>query len=334
MNMKRTLKPILLVVIFSVLSCKEKSPVPAVQVQNSPATATVHLASSKNLWATLPIVAINHGQFASEKLEVRVEFVQAAKFAMDALVGSSTDFATVVETNISFLGFTGNRDIAVVATICESDDSGIVFRKSAGIAQPSDLKGKRLGLLPGTTSQIFADRFLSKYGLSLSDVQVTNLQAPAMQAAFVEKGVDAISIWEPFVTNISKAGGDDAAVFKEPRVYVGLMNVAIRKSWASDHRSEVVRFIRALRKAEEWVRANPKEAQALMAKELNLNPELVARIWSQYTFAVDLDEAQLEKAIAEEGAWIQKTQPGFADKALPDYAGSKYTDTTFLSEAK
>ena len=246
----------------------------------------------------------------------------------------TADFATVVETNLAFLGFTGNYDVAAIATICESDDSAIVARKSAGIAQPSDLKGRRLGLLPGTTSQIFADRFLSKYGLSLADVQVMNLQAPAMQAAFVERGVDAISIWQPFVTNIAKAGGDDAVTFKEAGVYVGLMNIAVRKSWASEHRSEVVRFVRALRKAEEWVKTNPEKAQTLMAKELNLDPGLVARIWSQYTFAVGLDQARLEKAIAEEGTWIQKTQPGFADKAVPDYAGAKYVDTTFLGEAK
>ena len=264
---------------LAMVACNKPAVDTASMASPSPATARVRLASSKNLWATLPIVAVMQGYFAEQNLKVDVEFVQAAKFAMDALIGGSTDAATVVETNVAFLGFTGNRDIGVIATICESDDSAIVVRKSAGIAQPEDLRGKRLGLLPGTTSQIYADRFLSKHGLSLSDVQVSNLQAPAMQASFVEKGIDAVSIWEPFASNIATAAGEDVAVFKEPGVYVGLMNIAIKKDWAKDHRGEVVRFVRALRKAESWVKANPENAQSLMAKKLNLDAGLVGRIW-------------------------------------------------------
>ena len=98
----------------------------------------VSLTTSKNIWCTLPILASERGFFEDEGLNVSIEFVQAAKFAMDALVAGSTDFATVVEANIAYLGFTGNRDVSVIATVVEAHDGAIVARRSAGISSDSE----------------------------------------------------------------------------------------------------------------------------------------------------------------------------------------------------
>lgn len=294
----------------------------------------VRLASSKNLWAALPILANQQGYFKQNGLDVETSYVQAAKFAMDALVGGSADFATVVETNVAYLGFTGNKDVNVIATICQSADSAVVARKSSGINQPTDLKGKKLGILPGTTSQIYAERLLEKNGLRLADVQVVNLQAPAMQPSFIEKGVDAVSIWQPFAANIAKAGGDDTAVFRDPQAYEALMNIATKKEWATANKNTVVAFLKSLQMAADFMRSKPQEAQAVLAKELNLDAALVALIWEQYQCNVSLDATKLNHAFATEGEWIKRSQQGFADKQVPDYAGANYINGSFVTELK
>src|SRR6187200_2017229 len=59
--------------------------------------STVTITSSKNIWCTLPIVAHKKGFFEQEGLRTSIAYVQAAKFAMDALLAQSTTVATVVE---------------------------------------------------------------------------------------------------------------------------------------------------------------------------------------------------------------------------------------------
>lgn len=296
--------------------------------------ATIRLASSKNLWAALPVLAMKQGYFEANGLKVEIEFVQAAKLAMDALVGGSVDCATVVETNIAFLGFTGNQDVTVAATICESSDSVVIARKSAGINVAADLKGKKLGLLPGTTSQIYAERLLEKHGLSLADVMVSNLQAPAMQPAFTEKAVDAVSIWQPFAANIAAAGGEDVVVLREPAVYEAMMNIAVGRKWAEENKESLLSFLKALKQAADFIEKEPAAAQTVLAAELNLEPALVASFWDQYRWEVQLDSAKLLAAIQSEGEWIQRSQQGFSDKVVPDYTAAGYVEASYLAELK
>lgn len=288
----------------------------------------VRMTCSKNLWCGLVILAKEQGFFAEEGIAAELEYVQAAKFSMDALVSSSTDVAGVVEVNVSYLGFTGNQDVRVIGTIVQARDGAVVGRRSMGITGPGDLKGKRVGILRGTTSQIFADRFLSKHGLKSSDVEVSNLQPIAIQTAIVERSVAAGSVWEPFVHNVAKQLGDDAIVFADPDVYVGTMNLAVRADWAAGHEREIAGVLRALRKAKAFTEQHKGEAQAMLAKVINLDPSVVEAIWDNYRFDVDLDAPRLTSEMKREGEWIVETQPGFEHKAVPDY--SRYVTDSYV----
>src|SRR5262249_15651212 len=155
-------------------------------------------------WCTLTILADKKGYFRDHGLEVELRYVQAAKFAMDALLSRDVAAANVDETNMVFLGYAGNDEVAIIARHALVADGAIVARKSAGIATPADLAGKKLGILQGTTSQIFADRFLKKHSLAPDSVRIVNLQPVAIQSSLVSKDIDAGSVWEPFVHNLEK----------------------------------------------------------------------------------------------------------------------------------
>lgn len=317
--------------VFVVLAtaCSRGSDKPKSEKRSDAAALrSAKLTCSKNLWCTLPIVAIEKGFFREEGLAVELSYVQAAKFSMDALVGGSTDFAGVVEINVAYLGFTGNENIAVIGTIVESHDGAIVARKSAGVTTPADLAGKSLGVLQGTTSQVFADRFLARNGIAPDGVTVTNLQLVAIQTALVEKGVAAGSVWQPFTYNLVKALGDDAIVFKDPEAYTGFMNVAVRRDWLRANEDRAGAFVRGLARSARFVSEHPDEAQRIVAPQIGLDPAVVGAIWSDYRFGLTLDPQRLIGAIAAEGTWIKSTQRGFADKTVPEYGS--YVDPRFI----
>lgn len=121
------------------------------------------LGSTANLGA-LPLIAINEGLFPSHQLKVNYTHLQTGKMTMDALIGGDIEVGTIVDSNVAFIGYLENP-IKVIASLGVKEDDAIYFRPSTGIANPLDLKGKRIGYIPATTSHIMLARFLARTGL-------------------------------------------------------------------------------------------------------------------------------------------------------------------------
>jgi ABC-type nitrate/sulfonate/bicarbonate transport system substrate-binding protein len=294
----------------------------------------VSLTASKNIWSTLPIIARQKGFFEEEGLNVSINYVQVAKFSMDALVAGQSHFSAVVDVNLAYLGYTGNVNVSTVATIVEAYDGAIVARKDKGILSPSDLKGKSIGILQGTTSQIFVDRFLADHDLSANDVKIVNLSPISIQTSISQGEIDAGSLWQPFIYNISRNLGDDIAiVFNDPAAYTGYMNIAIRKDWGEHNKDTVMSFLKALEKAEVYVKNNKDEAQQIISKEIGLDLFVVKNIWGEYKFHLSLDKPVLLDQIVKESKWIKETQKSFHSKELPDLY-EQYIDSSFLVQIK
>lgn len=290
----------------------------------------VSLTSSKNIWCALPIIAQEKGFFKEENLDVKINFVQVAKFSMDALIANSTDFAMVVDINLAYLGFTGNSNVEVLATVVKAYDGAIVARKDHGIETPKDLSGKKVGILQGTTSQIFADKFLEKH--LIDSVNILNLQPISIQSSVISDEIDAGSIWQPFVYNIEKQLGENAIVFKDSLAYTGYMNLAVRKDWlgTSENNKKAKSFLIALKKANQYIIDNPESSKDILSKIINLDKNIVESIWHEYKFDLNLDKNELLGVIKSEGEWIKETQKNFIDKPFPNY--ETYFENTMLND--
>ena len=291
---------------------------------------TVRFATVKSDSAGLAAIAIEQGFFKKQGLDVKVFYVDAGVQAMQALVSGSVDFASVVDTNVATLGFSGNEEVLVLASTNNYTASTIVARKSAGIDSPKDLKGKRLAISSGTTSEIYADRLLKKYGLSFNDVEIRKLAPGAIGAALVSKNVDAVSVWEPWGYNAAKAVGDDTIRFKEPSVYTANMFLAANREFANNNRAATVKFLQAMKNAANFAKNNPDKAQAILAKVINLDLEIVQNIWDGSDYDITFDNEYIDRVI-KVGKFYKEDKAN-AGKALPDYA--KYFDGSFAGETK
>lgn len=288
----------------------------------------VNLTSPKTAFSILTIVADQKSFFKEQGLDVKVNYVKTGKIALDDLLGGNADFANIVETNVAFAGFL-NPNIQVYSNIEKVYDAGIVARKDKGINSPKDLKGKKIGVLLATTSQVFADRFLEKHRISKDSVELVNLLPPAMQSAIIEgSGVDAISIWQPYVYNIQKALGDSIQVtFNDTKIFTGYMTLAGKKEFAKKNPETTEKLIKAYIEAEEYVKNNEQDAKTLISSFLNIPITTLENIWNQYDLTVSLDQQLIDDTKAE-GEWIIKTIKSHKGKILPEY--SKYFNSTYL----
>lgn len=291
----------------------------------------VTLAASKNPWTSLALIADAKGFFAHEGLDLSIAYQDGGRYCMDALVSKSAEFATIVEVNVSYLGFTGNKNVAVIGSIVESTSTGIIARKSAGIQSAKDLRGKTLAFSPGTGSELFAIRFLEENGIQPDEVEMRKMQPKAIQGAMVANEVDAACTWDPFIENSRRALGNDAITFFDPDVYLGYMHVAVRRDWAAEHREDVTAFLRAVKRAGEFVTADPSEAQRIVAEKAAMDLDLVKSIWSLFRFGLSMDPKNGAGTAEGVAALIKANNPDFSDKPMPDY--SLYFDDQFFHEA-
>ena len=292
----------------------------------------VTFATSKNVWSSLPLVAKEKGFFEEEGLEVSFAFQTAGKYNMDALISKSADFATVVEVNVAYLGFTGDEELSIIASVVESTSCAILADRTAGIDEPADLIGKELGLSPGTGGELFAYRFLEQHDIPRDKVSIRNLQPLAIQPAVASRDIPAVATWEPFIFNSKKALGDDAVVFRSPEAYTGYMLLGTRKEWASKNQETVSAMLRALSKAAEFITSDPMEAKSFLAKELGVSDELIEDIWPFFNIALTYELEKVHTATRDVGVLVNETQDSFKDKDLPDY--STYFDDSFFESLK
>jgi len=310
-------------------ACKQEISSPPLPAAPRPAPALKHvtLATSTNLWCTLPLVAQEKGFFKKEGLDVGINIQDGGRYCMDALLGGSANFANVVEVNIAYLAFTGNTDVRVVGNVVDSTSMAVVAWKTSGILKPKDLKGKRLGFTPGTQGEIFAARFLAKNGVPLDQANVRKLQPKAIPAAVAAHEVDAASTWEPFVNAALRAMGDNGIVFRDPEAHRGYMHLAVRQGWASQNGDSIVAFLRALSEADKFVAAHPDQAQQILAQKTTLPLATIQSIWPYYNIHLTFDRPNLVNVTASVGSWIKESQPTYSGKPLPDY--SQYYDDSY-----
>lgn len=288
----------------------------------------VRLATIKSVCGLPLLIAHNKGFFKDEGLNVKINYLEAGRYDLDALVSDSVDLGMIVDTNVSYFGYTGNTSVVVIATIQEALGSAIIAKKSSGINKPEDLKGKRLALSPGTTSDTFANRFIKKYNLADSGLKIEKIQPLAISSAVISGNIDAASTWDPHIYNISKILGDDVIIFHDPEIYTSYALLATRRDWASKNKEAVPAFLRAMKRASKFVNENKEEAQEIAARLINMDVDIVRNVWDFNKFEVSFDNGMIEE-INKQGIELQATDE-YKNKPMPDY--SVYFDSSYIDE--
>jgi NitT/TauT family transport system substrate-binding protein len=287
------------------------------QPENAEPPRKITVAYTWQPQSTLVHVAVAQGYFTGEGLDVQSSMHTYGKAALQSVIEHHADFATVAETPVMFNVLKGEK-IFVIANIEASDmNNGIVARKSTGISVPGDLKGKRIGYTPGTTSDFFLDSLLTAHGLTRKDVLPVAVKPEEMLDAFLAKKLDAASAWNFPLTQIMRQLGADGTLFYDREIYTETFNVAASQDFVKNNPETVKRFLRALIKAENFVATHPDEAQAIVSVATKIDRSLVHDVWNAFNYRVALDQ-RLLITLEDESRWAMKNR--LTDQTvMPDY---------------
>jgi ABC-type nitrate/sulfonate/bicarbonate transport system substrate-binding protein len=284
----------------------------------------VTIAVATNLSTVLVKVAETKGFFRHEGLEETLQLHTFGKSALQSLLDGKADFATVAETPIMFAIMKGAK-LAILTTIQTSNkDEAIVARKDMGIESTADLKGRRVGVSFGTNGAYFLDSYLIVQGMMRKDVDIVDLKPEEMTDALLHGKVDAVSTWNPIVSNLCKTLGDRGITFYGADIYKETFNIVSSQEFIKQHPETVRRILRALAKAEGFVVDNPEESQEIISNFSGIDKESLSAIWNDFQFNLSLNQSLLF-TLEDQARWAIRS--GQTDRRdMPNFFESLYLD--------
>jgi len=279
-------------------------------------------------------VAENKGYFEEERLEVRIEEFDSGKSALATMLKKrNLDMVTVAQTPVMFNSFDRNDYVIIAAMVSSDNDVKILARQDKGIREPSDLRGKKVGMTKGSTGHFFLGLFLTHSGLKLSEIETIDIEASELPQALEDGRVDAISTWEPHILNAKKLLGEKAAVlqpgggaeiFREDFYFVA------NRDFTENNAETLKKFLKAIEKGEEFIQKNKEEAISIVSQRLGVNRESVVSVWDSFEFGLFLDQSILI-TLEDEARWAIKNNLTTATE-VPNYLDYVYMDA--LEEVK
>ena len=223
------------------------------------------------------------------------------------------------------------------------DGEALVVRNGAGISGLADLKGRKIGC-PFNTSVHFAlIAALRTVGLSPSQVELVNLRADAMLAAWQQNAIDAAYIWHPVQGVLLQSGGTVIFTTGElaPSGILIFDAIVCRNQFKRDHPDLVLAYLRELDRINAIYRDKPDEVADTMAPFLQIPREtalLVARTTHTITPKTMLSpewmgepgaaESGVVTALAKQADFLVRS--GQMPRAPADL--SKWVDSSFVKQ--
>lgn len=234
---------------------------------------------------SLPLfVAVEQGMFEKEGMKVELFRFESPPQIIDALITGRIDAAAPsAASGIITLSDIKNPDsIKVFAFSCSTKDAlsdELLVSKNSHINSINDLKGKKLGIIPGIQFMTVAKKILIKNGLQPSDVTLVEIPVPNQLAALQAGGVDALLTLEPTSTigeqkNISKVLVANPMVKYVSDPWCGGAG-AISTSFLKSKPNEARAFVKIIHEAVDETETNA-DSREYLVKYLSL-PETIAQ---------------------------------------------------------
>ena len=243
--------------------------------------------------ATLVYLADANGYFAEEGLSVTIIPTIHGAAAVERLRRGESDLA--MASDVVFVLSSGAREpLAIAANVFSSaKDLAVVARRDRGIAGPHDLAGKRIGVTFGTAGEYFLQALFIRNKLRLDESLLVDMRPAEVATALAAGRIDAAATWQPYVLVAEAELGGNSATYYANGAYVETFKIFGRGEFLRSNQAGMEGFLRALVKAEAYVRRHREEALRMIAGRLGIGVEGLRPSWNDAEFRVDISQSQL-----------------------------------------
>jgi NitT/TauT family transport system substrate-binding protein len=317
--MRRTLRVIGLILTITSLGIDSSCS----QCSYSGRKDTISFGSNTSGACAFIYIAQDQHFFEANGLSVNVRDYPTGAAAIDAVLKSETDFAWSSEFPLVRRAFSKEK-ISAFTVVNRFSDQYIFGRKDSGVKNITDLKRKKIGVPRNTIAEFYLTRFLTLNGISIGDVSLVDV-LPAQAIDTISSGsVDAAVVWEPYSSRMKAQLSDRVVMWSVQSSQPGFGVISGSSDWLAGNPRIVIRFLKSLVKAQDYLIRNTKAARGIIQKRLNYDDASMDILWSESLFLISLDQA-LIAAMEDEARWMIANKLT-NEKRVPDFLNYIYWD--------
>lgn len=218
------------------------------------------------------VVAVNQGFLEKYNIDAEYQPFEDGNSSVDAVLTGDADVSGTTEFG-GLSRWARGGEIYVLGYGSRATESmGIVVTDA--IQEPADLEGKTVGFVEASGGHYLFARYAEHHGLDADSIETTNIQAPESIAVLERGDVDAISIWEPWVSSAVEEvpGTHRLAWAGDDNVYADQVYYYVSQRFIDDP-ALAADFLRGVIEAEEWIAENPDEAAELVSDTFSMSLE-------------------------------------------------------------
>jgi NitT/TauT family transport system substrate-binding protein len=291
----------------------------APHVANGQATRTVKMGSLRLIHSMTPHF---YERFLPAGLRVEITTFDSPTDGKNAVVTRSVDFGGF-GIAAATLGAAAGEPVVVVGGFCNRG-MGVVSKAGSDIRTIRDLRGKRVGIWPGSTQEVFILERLRMEGMTVRDITSVRVPFGEMHAMLSRGDIDAYVGAEPG-PGLSLATGVGQLVEYPYGTSMGSLNMIFGTSeQVIQQDPELVRtMLRVHRQASEYMMAHKAEVVDATVRILGANRAAVERGIDnvEYTWRLDADTIGKARTYAQYMLELRQI------RALPDFA--KFLNPSF-----
>jgi NitT/TauT family transport system substrate-binding protein len=275
--------------------CVQKPPTPTASTEpQKPVGSQGSLKIGINTWIGWggAHIAELKGYFKDEGLEVKHTIFPTVTESNAALASSQVDLSWLVALDLLVLADKAPN----LKFIYSSDYSGGVdaIIGSPEIKNTLDLKGKKIAREDIPYEIVFTNECLKAVNLAEKEVKIVSLAVPDAYAAFKAGKVDAATLYEPFISKALKDRPGSKVLYTAKNSNTIADGLAGDSSLLKNRRADVLAYLRAFNKGMAYAKANPKEANELIAKWVGTTPaEVTAQLAQVKLFDINVNKATI-----------------------------------------
>ena len=262
-------------------------------------------------------------KFAPAGYKIEVIAFETPTDGKNAVVTKSVHFG-IFGIAAATLGGASGEPLVVIGAQCNKG-MAVVAGKDSGVTSVKELKGKKVGILPGSTQEVVILDRLKQEGLTIKDIQPVRLAFSEMATALERGDIDAYVGAEPG-PSISISRGAGKIVEYPYGTPTGTLNMVIG-AHADTVKSEpalVKQYLQMHRKATEYALANRTAFVEMAVQKLGLPAKTVELAAPNIELTWRIDDEWVTRAKYYGSQMLDKKQI----RQLPDYA--TFINTSFV----
>jgi NitT/TauT family transport system substrate-binding protein len=229
-------------------------------------------------------------KFAPSDLKIEVIVFDSPTDGKNAVVTKSVDFGTF-GIAAAILGGAAGEPVVVVGAL-SNKGMGVISKAGSDVKTVKDLKGKKVGIWPGSTQEVFIMERLRMEGLSIKDVTSVRVPFGEMPAMLARGDIDAYVGAEPGPALSITSGVGQLVEYPYSTPMGGLNMIFGTHEETVAKNPDLVRLmLKTHRQAVEYMMANKQAVVDMTVQKLGANRAAVEQVMAannvEYAWKLD-----------------------------------------------